>query len=174
MAINANAYTDDVFLYAHDQFYEYIRQSCGNDVAELLKFQSIRSASHLLLTTKNDILAVFGQESSELNELRQLCCFTVLEKKHEVKLGVKLAIDSLIRMLSTKQKEKKKESRNRLDRIKPLPSTGSEEATSNNTNPAQAMATLTSSPALPIGVSTSLSQSTITASLDGETLQDGS
>ena len=186
MAINANADTDDVFLYAHDQFYEYIRQSCGNDVAELLKFQSIRSASHLLLTSKNDILAVFEQESSELNELRQLCCFTVLEKKHEVKLGVKLAIDSVIRTLSTKQKEKKKESRNRLDRTKPLPSAGSEETTSNNTNLAQDMSTFTSTPALPTGVSTSLSppmisqnpmsisQSTVSASLDSEMLQEGS
>lgn len=105
---NSNSLPEDIFTYNHDQFYAFVRQSCGNDLAELLKFQSIRSASHLLRTSKEDILAVFQQESSQLGELKKLCCFSVVGDKHEVKLGVKLAIDSFLRSLKIKQDENKK------------------------------------------------------------------
>jgi hypothetical protein len=101
----------DIFTYTHKRFYDFIRQAYGDDLAELFTFQSIRSGTHLLQTSKDDILSVFQQQSTELDALKKLCCFPIDGKKHEVKLGVKLAIDNLMRKLTCKQEEEKKSKR---------------------------------------------------------------
>lgn len=99
---------DDIFDYINDAFYDYVKKSYGEDIYGLFYFQSIRSGLHLLQTSSDEILSVFHEESEEINELRQICCFKIGDKAFKTKLGVKLAINSLIELLKTKQNEKKK------------------------------------------------------------------
>ena len=47
---NSNNLPDDVFNYNHDEFYEFIRETRGVDIAELFSFQAIRHATHLMDT----------------------------------------------------------------------------------------------------------------------------
>ncbi|CAF1452646.1 unnamed protein product [Rotaria sordida] len=106
--INQNDLPDDIFNYNNERFYDYIKQSYGDDLAGLLSFQAIRNGLHLVETSCDDILSIFQQESEEINKLRQLCCFKIGNDKYEIKLGVKLAINSLIELLKVKQEEQKK------------------------------------------------------------------
>ncbi|CAF2988086.1 unnamed protein product [Rotaria sp. Silwood2] len=106
--INQNGLPDDIFNYNNEQFYDYIKQSYGDDLAGLLRFQAIRNGSHLVETSCEDILLIFQQESEEINKLRHLCCFKISNNKYEIKLGVKLAINNLIELLKVKQEEQKK------------------------------------------------------------------
>jgi hypothetical protein len=111
--INQNDLPDDIFNYNNEQFYDYIKQSYGDDLAGLLSFQAIRNGLHLVETSCDDILLIFQQESEEINKLRQLCCFKIKNDKYAIKLGVKLAINSLIELLKVKreaQKKRKKQS----------------------------------------------------------------
>ncbi|CAF1481527.1 unnamed protein product, partial [Rotaria magnacalcarata] len=75
--INQNYLPDDIFIYNNERFYDYIKQSYGDDLAGLLSFQAIRNG--------ND--------------------------KYEIKLAVKLAINSLIYLLKIKQEEQNKRKR---------------------------------------------------------------
>ncbi|CAF5176182.1 unnamed protein product, partial [Rotaria magnacalcarata] len=109
--INQNYLPDDIFIYNNERFYDYIKQSYGDDLAGLLSFQAIRNGLHLVETSYDDILSIFQQESEEINKLRQLCCFKISNDKYEIKLGVKLAINSLINLLKIKQEEQNKRKR---------------------------------------------------------------
>jgi hypothetical protein len=106
--INQNDLPDDIFNYNNQRFYDYIKQSYGDDLADLLSFQAIRNGLHLVETSCDDILLILQQESEEIDKLRQLCCFKIGKDKYEIKLGVKLAINSLIGLLKVKQEEQKK------------------------------------------------------------------
>ncbi|CAF3191705.1 unnamed protein product [Rotaria socialis] len=106
--INQNDLPDDIFNYNNERFHDYIQQSYGDDLAALLNFQAIRNGLHLVETSCDDILLIFQQESEEINKLRQLCCFKISNGKYEIKLGVKLAINSLIKLLNVKREEQKK------------------------------------------------------------------
>lgn len=112
---NKTSLPDDIFIYHQDQFYEFIEQTCGDDVAELLRFQAIRSGMHLLDTSCDDILLVLEEQSEEIDKLKKMCCFEIADNKHKVKLGVRIAINSLIQSLKFKreQQQKKKRSSNR-------------------------------------------------------------
>lgn len=103
----------DIFSYNHDRFYEFIKTSYGDDIAELLRFQAIRSGLHLLTTTCEDILLVLRQESDDINKLKKLCCFQVDVNKYEIKLGVKLALNNLIQLLKVKEEQQKKKKKKR-------------------------------------------------------------
>ena len=101
--INQNDLPDDIFNYNNEKFYDYVKQSYGEDLAILLSFQAIRNGLHLVETSCDDIFLIFQQESEEINKLRQLCCFKISNDKYEIKLGVKLAINSLIELLKAKR-----------------------------------------------------------------------
>ena len=114
--VDKNGLPEDIFSYNHDQFYDYIKQTRGDDIAELFSFQAIRNGTHLLASSRDDILAVLQQESHDLNNLKKMCCFKVNGDKYEVKLGVKLAVNSLIELLKIKQGEKQKKKRSSTTR----------------------------------------------------------
>ncbi|CAF0817245.1 unnamed protein product [Adineta steineri] len=111
--INQNGLSDDIFHYNNDQFYNYILQSYGDDLAELFRFQAIRNGSHILQASCDAILLILQQEFDEIDKLRQLCCFKINKDKYEIKLGVKLAINSLIGLLKVKQEEQQKKNNKR-------------------------------------------------------------
>ncbi|CAF1431816.1 unnamed protein product, partial [Rotaria sp. Silwood1] len=108
---NSNSLPDDIFSYNQDKFYEFVEHWYGNDLAQLFSFQAIRNGSHLLNTTTDDILSVLQHESEDINKLKNLCCFELANKRFEVRLGVKLAINNLIQLLSIKQEQEKKKKR---------------------------------------------------------------
>ncbi|CAF1489204.1 unnamed protein product [Rotaria sordida] len=114
--IYTNDLPDDIFSYNQDRFYDFIKHSYGNDIAELLIFQAIRNGSHLLITTSDDILSVLQQESDDLNKLKNLCCFQVGNNKYEIKLGIKLALNNLIQLLKIKQEQQKMKKRSSTQR----------------------------------------------------------
>ncbi|CAF3247889.1 unnamed protein product [Rotaria sp. Silwood2] len=111
---NKNDLPEDIFMYNHDQFYEFIERQCGPDLAELFRFQAIRNATHLLDTSCDDILLVLQQESDDITQLKELCCFQVVGNKYQVKLGVKLAINNLIELVKIKQQQQKKKKRSSI------------------------------------------------------------
>ncbi|CAF0767588.1 unnamed protein product [Adineta steineri] len=112
--INQNGLPDDIFHYNNDQFYNYILQSYGDDLAELFRFQAIRNGSHFLQALCDAILLILQQESDEIDKLRQICCFKINKDKYEIKLGVKLAINSLIGLLKVKQEEQQKKKKKHI------------------------------------------------------------
>jgi hypothetical protein len=94
---------DDIFDLQHDHFYHFIETKYGIDLAELFRFQSIRNGSDVLQASLEDILSILKEDSIHLNELKEMCCFEVSGNYCAVKLGVKLAIRSLIQSLKAKQ-----------------------------------------------------------------------
>ena len=104
---NNNSLPDDIFMYQHNQFYEFIEETYGADLAELFRFQAIRSSKHLLDTSCDDILLILQQESEEIDMMKKMCCFQIAGNKYQVKLGVKLAINNLIQSLKLKQEQQK-------------------------------------------------------------------
>jgi hypothetical protein len=58
VTVNANDLPEDIFSYNHDQFYEFIKHKYGPDLAALFSFQAIRSLTHLLSTSCDDILMI--------------------------------------------------------------------------------------------------------------------
>ena len=109
----SSALPDDIFDYNHDQFYSIIKYSYGNDLAELLSFQSIRNGLHLVNTSCDDILLVLQEDSKEINQLKTLCCFQTANNTYQVKLGVKLALRSLIESMKMKHEEQKNKKKKR-------------------------------------------------------------
>ena len=104
--IDQNGLPDDIFKYNNQSFDDYIQQSYSNDFAGLLSFQAIRNRLYRV-ETSGDILLIFKWESEEINKRRQLCWFKISNDKCEIKLGIKLAIHSLIELLKIKQGEQK-------------------------------------------------------------------
>ncbi len=109
---NSNSLPDDIFNYNHNEFYEFIKETLGADLAELFNFQAIRHAAHLMDTTCDELLLILQEDSKDINNLKKLCCFQLNDNKFQVKLGVKLAINNLIQSLKVKyeQQQKKRKS----------------------------------------------------------------
>ena len=102
---------DDIFDLSHDHFYQFIEKQYGIDLAELFRFQSIRNGNHVLQASLDDILSILNEDSIHLAGLKKLCCFEVAGNMCTVKLGVKLAIRSLIQSLKIKQDQQRKRRR---------------------------------------------------------------
>ena len=105
---NSNSLTDDIFEYNQKEFYEFIKETSGADLAELFSFQAIRHVTHLMDTTSDEILSILQEDSKDINNLQKLRCFQLNDNKFRVKLGVKLAIGNLIRSLKIKQEQQQK------------------------------------------------------------------
>ncbi|CAF1024225.1 unnamed protein product [Rotaria sp. Silwood1] len=71
----SNSLPDDIFNYNQNEFYEFIKETRGADVAELFSFQAIRHATHLIDTTCDEILSILEEDSKDINNLKKLCCF---------------------------------------------------------------------------------------------------
>lgn len=102
---------ENIFDLNNEQFYNFLANTYGNDLAQLISFQAIRNGQHLLEATIDDVLLVLNDDSAEIDELRKFCCFRVAGDEFKVKLGVKLAINNLIRELKMKQEETTKKKR---------------------------------------------------------------
>lgn len=102
---------ENIFDLNNEQFYDFVAATYGSDLAQLLSFQAIRNGQHLLEATIDDVLFVLNHDSDEIDELRKICCFRVSGDEFKVKLGVKLAINNLIRELKLKQEENTKRKR---------------------------------------------------------------
>ena len=74
-----NGLPDDFFDYNADQFYQFIKQSYGDDLAELFSFQSIRNGLHIINTSPDDILSILQLQSETIDKLRNLCCLEIDE-----------------------------------------------------------------------------------------------
>ena len=90
---NSNSLPSDVFEYNQKEFYEIMKETHG---AELFSFQEIRHATHLMDTTSDEILSILQEDSKDINNMKELCCFQLNDNKFRVKLGVKFATSSLI------------------------------------------------------------------------------
>ena len=108
-----NGLPDDFFDYDSDQFYSFVKQSYGDDLAELFSFQSIRNGLHVLHTSPDDILLILQVQSKAIDKLRNLCCFIIDENRYQVKLGVKLALNNFIECMKAKYAEQNKRKKNR-------------------------------------------------------------
>ena len=113
---NSNILPDEIFNYNQNEFYEFIKKTRGADLAELLNFQAIRHATHLMDTTCDEILSILEEDSKEINNLKKLCCFQLGENKFRVKLGVKLAINNLLQSLKIKQEQQQQQQQKKKKR----------------------------------------------------------
>ncbi len=86
------------------------------DLAELLNFQAIRHATHLMDTTCDEILLILQEDSKDINNLKKLCCFQLNDNKCRVKLSVKLAINNLIQSLKIKQAQQQQQQQQKRKR----------------------------------------------------------
>ena len=103
-----NGLPDDFFDYNADQFYRFVKQSYGDDLAELFSFQSVRNGLHIVNTSPDDILSILQLQSKTIDKLRNLCCLEIDENTYQVKLGVKLALNSFIESMKSKYTEQNK------------------------------------------------------------------
>ncbi len=74
-----NGLPDDIFCYNPDQLYKFVKQSYGDDLAELFSFQSIRNGLHVLNTSSDDILFILQGQFKTIDKLKNLCCFEIDE-----------------------------------------------------------------------------------------------
>ncbi|CAF1554129.1 unnamed protein product [Didymodactylos carnosus] len=111
---NNNELIDDIFTCPSDEFYKYVRQQCGEDIEQLLKTQSIRSAPHLIKMPVDKILKILTCDSVQL---QNLCCLKC-KGGYEVKIGVEYALIALKNELKEKYEKRSKKPRYRS--IKPL------------------------------------------------------
>jgi hypothetical protein len=107
MSEKRNNLPDDIFSYNHAKFYEFIKDWYGDDLVQLFAFQAIRNAYHLINCTVDEILSVLEHDSNDITQLKNLCGFKLSNNQFQVKLGVKLAINSLIELLNIKQEQQK-------------------------------------------------------------------
>jgi hypothetical protein len=153
---NSNNLPDDIFNYNHEEFYEFIKKTRGADLAELFSFQAIRHATHLMDTTCDEILLILQEDSKDLNNLKNLCCFQLADSKFRVKLGVKLAINNLIQSLKIKQEQQPKKKRSSHQRSS---SNVNIKTSANNTSSQDEIISLESTPSIsPVVVDTSSTQ----------------
>lgn len=106
---------DDIFDLNNDQFYDFIASKYGNDLAQLISFQSIRNGEHLLEATIDEIFQVLSHDSDEIDQLRRICCFCITGNEFKVKLGVKLTIGNLIYALKMQREETTKKKRRSIN-----------------------------------------------------------
>ncbi len=59
-------------------------------------------------TTCDEILLILQEDSKDINNLKNLCCFQLSDNKFRVKLGVKLVISNLIQSSKIKQEQQQK------------------------------------------------------------------
>ena len=104
---------EDIFSFNPDQFYTFVRQSYGDDIAELFTFQSIRNGLHLINSSSDEILLVLQGQSKSIDRLKSLCCFEISENAYQIKLGVKLALNNFIESIKMKYAEENKRKNNR-------------------------------------------------------------
>ncbi|CAF1486386.1 unnamed protein product [Adineta ricciae] len=114
---NIHDLPEDIFTYNDEKFHNFIKQRYGSDLAELLKFQAITNGTLLVNTSCDEILVVLKHNSNDINKLKELCCFCVADGKSYVKLGVKLAINSLIQLLKMKQEKQQKKKRTSIKHL---------------------------------------------------------
>ena len=71
---NSNSLPDDISEYNQKEFYEFIKETRGADLAELFSFQATRHTAHLMDTTSDEILSISQEDSKDINNL-QNCVF---------------------------------------------------------------------------------------------------
>ena len=87
----------DVLYLRGDQFFDFVRQQCGEIVAEVLQMQAINSVHSLL--SMDDHFSFFELNSDALAAVRRKVGMTLIDGSFKVKPGVRLQLENLVRSL---------------------------------------------------------------------------
>ncbi|CAF1023761.1 unnamed protein product [Didymodactylos carnosus] len=97
---------DDVLLLNNDEFFNFVRQVCGDVEADILKVQGIHNVRCLLHTP--NVLSILDLDCNEVDEIKQNACFKLNNGEFVIKQGVKGNLEDLAGALKTKNDKYKK------------------------------------------------------------------
>ena len=103
MIVDMNNLSDEVLLYSHDQFYQFVEDCLGHDEMILIKLQAIKSNRALLHVS--NVLAVLDLNCPELTDLKRRTCFLVDNSNTVLKAGIKAGIEDFVATLRAKNME---------------------------------------------------------------------
>ena len=103
MIVDMNNLSDEVLLYSHDQFYQFVEDCLGHDEMILIKLQAIKSTRALLHVS--NVLAVLDLNCPELTDLKRRTCFLVDNSNTVLKAGIKAGIEDFVATLRAKNME---------------------------------------------------------------------
>ncbi|CAF1168868.1 unnamed protein product [Didymodactylos carnosus] len=96
---------DDVLSFSNDKFYDYVRETAGEEAVEICKFQAIRSTAVLITTTIDETLAILDDNVEELKDFKRRVDYTRFDGKFVMKIGIKNRIKNLITLLKLKNEQ---------------------------------------------------------------------
>ena len=98
--------TDNVFSLKNNEFYTFIEELVGQQIVDILKFQSITSTQSLIRNPH--IFEIFNMKCSEPNflSIRERSCFQLDDGQFVVKIGLMNNVNYLLDFLQQQQHQK--------------------------------------------------------------------
>ena len=102
--------TDDVFGLKNDAFFDFVQAAVGQQIVDILKFQSITSTQSFIRNP--NIFEMFKMNCSEPNflKIREASCLELDNGTFVVKIGLLNNLNYLVDFLKHKQEKKIEES----------------------------------------------------------------
>ncbi|CAF5143466.1 unnamed protein product, partial [Rotaria sp. Silwood1] len=72
-SLDTSRLPQDVLTYTDKQFYDFIKNFCGQDASDLLSIQAIRSVDSFL--SIQDVYSVFELDSDDVKDIQKQCGF---------------------------------------------------------------------------------------------------
>ncbi|CAF2950962.1 unnamed protein product [Rotaria sp. Silwood2] len=101
--INTSLLPDDILSYTDTEFYNVAKRIVGDNAAQLLEIQSIRSPDSFLFMP--DVFAILNIKCSALNLLKEKLCLKTDDDKYIVKPDIKSIMNYFRELIICKQAE---------------------------------------------------------------------
>ncbi|CAF4276551.1 unnamed protein product [Rotaria sordida] len=101
-----DTFTDNLFSLKNEEFYTFIQQLVGQQIVDVLKFQSITSTQSLIRNP--DIFEIFNIKCSEPSFLliREKSCLQLDDGQFIIKIGLINNLNYLLDFLKQRQQKK--------------------------------------------------------------------
>jgi hypothetical protein len=139
---NTSRLPQDVLSYTRQDFIDFIRKFCGDDEADLLSVQAIRSVDSFLAI--KDLYSIFSLDSEDVEAIKKQCGFKKKDGTFIVKPGIKSSLEYVATLLEEKKKECAKTKKTRpsfTPRTAAISSSATSPSSSSTISPSTAIAT---------------------------------
>ncbi len=101
-SLNTSCLPKDVLTYIGQHFIDFIRKFCGDDEADLLSAQAIRSVDSFLFI--KDLYSIFSLDSEDVDAIKKQCGFKKKDGTFIVKPGIQSSLEYVAALLNEKKK----------------------------------------------------------------------
>lgn len=96
----------DVLNYADKQFYDFVKNFCGQDASDLLSIQAIRSVDSFL--SVQNVYSIFELDSDDVKDIQKQCGFQKRNGTYTVRPGIKSTLDHFCALMKEMKKRAEK------------------------------------------------------------------